>query len=127
MNPRISACALLLSTSSGLADPLTFRCEGKLWALERGVFGQEVTKSLIVDMAEGSVSGSIGSFSITKVEKDQIDFSAPLFEGGKKTGMWMGWFDRITGELDLHAWRDPRGAAVFIVYNLTCAPARPLF
>jgi hypothetical protein len=96
----VAALALLgLVTSAEATNSVTLNCSGKWWRAQPNVEGDPVHgMALIVDFDQKEIRGSYGSFNLTSATDSMVFFERPYDETG-----------------------------YFIVYQLTCKPAAPLF
>ena len=72
------AAALTLLSPVSAAERIVLSCSGTMFV--PGQFGVAPVpdQSFIIDLDKGSVSSSLGDFSITKVTEDRVDFRARL-------------------------------------------------
>ena len=101
------------------ASKISLSCSGTLATKESQFEDMPISnQSLIIDFDEGTVKGSLGSFSISKVSENSVAFRAndPTISG---------YVDRVTGSASVVAWLDKTHVAYH--YQLTCRTATPLF
>lgn len=122
MRLLLAAVAAMIASASAAA-PITMRCPGHYWMPEHKIMGDSVIASLIIDLDNLSVGGSLGDYKIIETSDARIRFSAPSSDE-KKFGRFFGSVDRITGVTTINSILDD--GTVPIIYNLNCLPAVPL-
>src|SRR5262245_15041816 len=110
----------LTSINASASDKITLACSGTLWAKEAG--GQDMpmpSASFVIDLDAGTVTSSIGAFSIDKTTENLIWFIAP-----QKDGLpWQGSVDRFTGHVSV---MQGTNRQVTMLYNLNCKRANAI-
>ena len=115
------AAALTLLSPVSAAERIVLSCSGTMFV--PGQFGVAPVpdQSFIIDLDKGSVSSSLGDFSITKVTEDRVDFRANSGQVGVFTE---GGVNRLTGAATVTSWRNEKAV---LNYNLACKRTNPLF
>ena len=124
--PSLLCSAVLMSVagSAWAADKITLSCSGTLASKESNFEGMPVgDQSLVIDLDQGSVTGSLGDFTIFKVSETSIAFTAEPRD--PKVQSIIGGVDRVSGFASLAARLDD--THLLYVYQLNCKLANPLF
>jgi hypothetical protein len=111
----------LTSINASASDKITLACSGTLWTKDTG--GQDIpipSASFVIDLDGGTVTSSIGAFSIDKTTENLIGFIAPQQDGLP----WQGSVDRFTGHVSV---MQGTNRQVIMVYNLNCKRANAIF
>jgi hypothetical protein len=112
----LAALALLVIGDSYAADKIVLTCSGA----PSGTIETPIPSlSLIIDLNLFRVMGSIGSFFISKITENRVDFKAV-----RNGDIVLGSVDRYSGSAVITTRRNEE---VVSTYNLTCKRANPLF
>ena len=112
----LAGLALLVIGDSYAADKIVLTCSGA----PSGTIETPIPSlSLIIDLNLFWVMGSIGSFFISKITENRVDFKAV-----RNGDIVLGSVDRYSGSAVITTRRNEE---VVSTYNLTCKRANPLF
>jgi hypothetical protein len=112
----VAALALLVIGDSYAADKIVLACSGTL----SGTTETPIPSlSLIIDLNLFRVMGSIGSFFISKITENRVDFKAV-----RNGDIVLGSVDRYSGSAVITTRSNQEAVST---YNLTCKRANPLF
>ena len=114
--PLVSAAG-----SASAVDKVALTCTGKFASHESNFKDVPINDHyLLIDVDQGTVSGSLGNFSISKVSENWVEFSTPAGDPRPTEGS----LNRISGKVTVTAYRGK--GDIDYVYALNCKRATPV-
>ena len=121
--PLSFAVLVSLAGIACAANKIALSCTGTIASKETAFEQAPISPvSLLVDLDLGTVTGSLGTFTILKVSETSIAFRGAESSGVRRI---VGGVDRVSGSAGLTAWLDD--THILYNYQLNWRRANPLF
>ena len=117
----VTALSLLVAQPCAAAEKIYLSCSGEMLVppLRSPPTVHPASVSLVIDLDQKTVTGSLGRFRISKVSDSRIDFT-------REEQNVFGHVDRVTGESVISFWGETL-ENLKSNYNLKCKSVKPAF